>query len=89
MNIAIEEAIEALRKGDTLKADAAWEAVIKNEQVAVQRSANANHERGKIAENNYEFRKAFEFYQKAINLDEANEKYKQSYNNLKDKLEGK
>lgn len=64
----LAEASFALRRGDTEKADTLFKQVEEKEKGSIERAAKAAFERGKIAEANIDYQKAYQHFERAVGL---------------------
>ena len=71
----LNTAITALQKGDTTKADDLFAEIEKQEEKSIQRAARAAFERGKIAEDAIKYAKAFNHFERAVQLAPENAEY--------------
>lgn len=71
----LAEAEAALKQGNTTKADLLFKQIEEQEKYSIARAAKAAFERGRIAEDNIDYRNAFRHFERAVGLSPDNPKY--------------
>jgi tetratricopeptide (TPR) repeat protein len=71
----LQEAISAAEQGDTDKADQLFKQIEELEKSSIERAAKAAFERGKIAEDNIDYGKAYGHFERAVGLSPENPEY--------------
>jgi tetratricopeptide (TPR) repeat protein len=73
---------EALKNGDDSKADIFFKQIIENEKTGIERAAKAFFERGRIAYQNMDYKKAYHFLEKAVSLNMEDPLYAQTLGDI-------
>lgn len=71
----LADAIAALKQGETEKADTLFKQVEEQEKKSIERAAQAAFARGKIAQDNIDYTKAYEHFERAVGYAPNNAEY--------------